>query len=120
MTDEELAHLAQEALTVLLNGKTLVSADGHGAVTVAATWATPGLSSGVVLQLSDGSRIQLLINAQSSGDPDGIRTRKLFEELASRGDPAKVARMLAYLNAQVAQLPESFWARRAEADSRRA
>jgi Arc/MetJ-type ribon-helix-helix transcriptional regulator len=35
------------------------------------------------------------------------RARKLWREAAERADPAKVARMLAHVDAQVAQLPPS-------------
>ena len=35
------------------------------------------------------------------------RARKLWREAAERADPAKVARMIAHVDAQVAQLPPS-------------
>jgi Arc/MetJ-type ribon-helix-helix transcriptional regulator len=35
------------------------------------------------------------------------RSRRLWREAAERADPAKVARMMAHIDAQVAQLPPS-------------
>jgi hypothetical protein len=113
MDDDRLAARAEESLASLLAGKTLVPGEDNDApveVSAIKTFAERGWragGNGLVLKLSDGSRVQLAITAHAAGDPDAARARQRFEAVAAEADPEKVARMMAHIDVQFARLPES-------------